>query len=251
MMKGPRPSITGPWHAARHAVTRRARFGLAAALAGILATGAAPSGLEDRREQVIPYLRALEAGELGEIAGRAFGIPRHPSAPAPPFQGVSVLAFPYASDVDAHLDAIKRQQRDSMGNYTETHADLTAVREAYERELLAAGAGELIRGAVSDAAGQVRLQGVPAGEWLVIGWREEPHAVKASKTPSKDAGRFAPAPTLTGFATVSFWRLRVSLHAGETAEVSLSDRSVWLTAVREEFTHSDAEVKSSGSKKRR
>ena len=81
---------------------------------------------------------------MGEIDGRASGEPRRPSAPASPYEGVSVLAFPYAADVDAHLDAIKRQQRDSLANYTEAHAEVTAVREAYERELLAAGAGELI-----------------------------------------------------------------------------------------------------------
>lgn len=250
MMGEQTPPISERPRAARDAVTRRARL-LAVALVGVLAMGAAASGLEDRRDQVIPYLRALETRAVGEIAGRAYGIPRRPSAPPPPFEGVSVLAFPYAADVDAHLDAIKQQQRDSMGHYTDTYADLTALREAYERELLAAGAGELIRGAVSDAAGQLRLEGVPAGEWLVLGWREEPHAVKMSKTPSKDAGHFAPVPTLTGFATVSFWRLRVSLRAGETAEVSLSDRSVWLNAVREEFTHSDDEARGSGSKKRR
>jgi hypothetical protein len=162
-----------------------------------------------------------------------------------------VLAFPYAADVDAHLDAIKRQQRDSLANYTEAHAEVTAVREAYERELLAAGAGELIRGAVSDATGKLRLEGVPAGEWLLLGWREESHAVKAARTQTKDAGHFATTPTMTGYGAVSYWRMRVSLRAGETTEVSLSDRSVWLTAVREEFTYPDDGVKKSGSSKKR
>ena len=45
--------------------------------------------------------------------------------------------------------------------------------------------------------------------------------------------------------------MRVSLRAGETTEVSLSDRSIWLTAVREELTYPDEGVKKSGSKKRR
>jgi len=140
------------------------------------------------------------------------------------------------------------------GHVTErrvAHADVTAVREAYERELLAAGAGELIRGAVSDATGKLRLEGVPAGEWLLLGWREESHAVKAARTPAKDAGHFAAPPTMTGYGAVSYWRIRVSLRAGETTEVSLSDRSVWLTAVREEFTYPDEGVKKPGSSKKR
>jgi hypothetical protein len=117
--------------------------------------------------------------------------------------------------------------------------------------LLAAGAGELIRGAVSDATGRLRLEGVPAGEWLLLGWREESHAVKAARTPAKDAGHFATAPTMTGYGAVSYWRMRVSLRAGETTEVSLSDRSVWLTAVREELTYPDEGVKKPGSSKKR
>ena len=221
------------------------------ALAALVAAGGARPGAEDRREQVSPYLRALEARAVGEIDGRAFGEPRRPSAQAPPYEGVSLLAFPYAADVDAHLDAIKRQQRDSIGHYTEAHADVTAVREAYERELLAAGAGELIRGAVSDATGRLRLDGVPAGEWLLLGWREEAHAVKAARTPTRDAGHFATTPTVTGYGAVSYWRMRVSLRAGETTEVSLSDRSVWLNAVREELTYPDEGVKRSGSSKKR
>ena len=232
-------------------MTRRTLLAFASALAALVATGGVPPGAEDRREQVSPYLRALEARAVGEIDGRASGEPRRPSVPAPPYEGVSLLAFPYAADVDALLDAIKRQQRDSIANYTETHADVTAVREAYERELLAAGAGELIRGAVSDATGKLRLEGVPAGEWLLLGWREESHAVKAARTPAKDAGRFATAPTMTGYGAVSYWRMRVSLRAGETTEVSLSDRSVWLTAVREELTYPDEGVKKPGSSKKR
>jgi hypothetical protein len=232
-------------------VTRRTLLAFASALAALVATGGVPPGAEDRREQVSPYLRALEARAVGEIDGRASGEPRRPSAPATPYEGVSLLAFPYAADVDAHLDAIKRQQRDSIANYTETHADVTAVREAYERELLAAGAGELIRGAVSDETGRLRLEGVPAGEWLLLGWREESHAVKTARTPAKDAGHFATTPTMTGYGAVSYWRMRVSLRAGETTEVSLSDRSVWLTAVREEFTYPDEGVKKSGSSKKR
>ena len=60
------------------------------------------------------------------------------------------------------------------------------------------------------------------------------------------------APAMKGYGAVSYWRVRVSLRAGETTEVSLSDRSVWLTAVREQLTYPDEGVKKSGpSKKRR
>ena len=221
------------------------------AVALLLAVGLVSLGAEDRRELVAPFLRALEARAGGEIEGRAFGEPKRPNGPPTPYEGVSLIALPYAAEIEAQLDAIRRHQRDTMASYTEAHADVTAVRAAYERELLAAGAGELIRGAVSDAGGVVRLEGVPAGEWLLLGWREENHAVKAARTPSKDAGRFSEVPVTTGYAAVSYWRLRVSVRAGETTTVNLSDRAIWLTAVREELTHPDGGKRPSSSKKRR
>ena len=84
---------------------------------------------------------------------------------------------------------------------------------------------------------------------LLLGWREE-RTQSASRTPAKTRA-FATVPTMTGYGAVSYWRMRVSLRAGETAEVSLTDRSVWLTAVREQFTYPDEGVKKGSSKKRR
>ena len=76
-------------------------------------------------------------------------------------------------------------------------------------------------------------------------------AVDGGSIQAKDAGRFDTAPKMTGYGAVSYWRMRIALRAGETTEVSLSDRSVWLTAVREEFTYPDEGVKKSGSSKKR
>ena len=218
---------------------------------GLIIAAAAPAAALPSRELVAPYLQALEARRVGDVEGRAEGLPKRPSAPAAPLSGVSVLIMPLEPEVEARLDAIKSRMRDSITAYSGAYADVVAVRTAYERELLAAGGGELIRGAVSDNAGVLRLDGVPAGEWLLLAWREEAHAVKETKTPPKDASRYTDIPVLTGYEAVSYWKMRVSVRAGETTAIALSDRSVWMTAVREELRHPDAPPRQAGDPKKR
>ena len=203
-----------------------------------------------RRDSVAPYLAALEARSVGEIDGRAYGQPTRASGDAVPLEGVSVMLLPYAAEVEAQLDSIKTHLRDSLANYAEAYANVTAVRVGYERELVAAGAGELVRGDVSDASGAIRLSGLPAGEWLLIAWREEAHAVRGARAAPKDLSRYQDIPVMTGYAAVSFWRMRVSVTPKEVTSVSLSDRSIWLTAVREERSHA-GDLGTSTPKKRR
>jgi hypothetical protein len=221
-------------------------------LALFLTTAAArPAAAQGPRELLVPYLKGLEERAVGEVEGRAFGEPRRPSASPVPYDGVSVLLLPYAAEVDAKLDGIKGHLRDSLTHYVEAHADVTAVRVDFEREVIFAGGGELIRGAVTDSGGVLRLAGVPAGEWLLLGWREEEHALKGARPPRRDGSRFGDLPTTTGYAAVSHWRMRVSVRAGEVTVVDLSDRSVWLTAVREELTHPDAVPKKAATPRKR
>lgn len=212
---------------------------------------ATPAAAQGPGALVAPYLRGLEEHAVGEVEGRAHGEPRRPSDSPVPFDGVSVLLLPYTSEVDAKLDGIKGRLRDSLTSYLEAHADVTMARVDFERELIFAGGGELIRGAVSDSGGALRLVGVPAGEWLLLGWREEEHAVKGARPPSREGPGFRDIPTATGYAAVSYWRMRVSVRAGEVTVVDLSDRSVWLTAVRQELAYRDAAPRKAAPRRRR
>ena len=92
-------------------------------------------------------------------------------------------------------------------------------------------------GASTDSSGVVRLVGLPAGEWLLLAWREESHAAKGGKAAPKDMNRYRDIPVMTGYAAVSYWRMRVSVVPGTVTPVTLSDRAIWLTAVREERSH--------------
>jgi len=190
-----------------------------------------------RRELLTPYLAGLEARSVGDVDGRAFGEPARASGAPVPLEGVSVVLVPFAAEVEAQLDSIKTHARDSLTTYAGAYADVTAVRVGYERELLSAGGGELVRGGVSDSSGVVRLVGLPAGEWLLLAWREESHAAKGGKAAPKDMNRYRDIPVMTGYAAVSYWRMRVSVVPGTVTPVTLSDRAIWLTAVREERSH--------------
>jgi hypothetical protein len=74
---------------------------------------------------------------------------------------------------------------------------------------------------------------VPEGEWLLLGWREDPHPLTKHTGAGRDAANFADRPVTVGYTAISYWRMRVSVHPGEVTSVDLTDRSVWLTAVRE------------------
>ena len=206
---------------------------LLAALA-LASLGLAPASAEEVRELIAPYLRARDEGALGGLAAEAHGLPRRAAEPPAPYDGVAVLVLPYSAQVDAELEKVKTELRNSLKDYGTSAHKVTAIRAAYERVLLAAGGGELIRGEVSDSKGMLRLSGVPAGDWLVLAWREVFHPQRAPRVKRPDASRFPDVPVALGHDVVSYWRARVSITAGETASIALTDRNVWMTAVRQE-----------------
>lgn len=212
---------------------------------------ALPAAAEDMKELVAPYLRARDAHAAGQVAGHAYGDPPRPSAPAVPYEGVSVLLLPDSEGLESELDGIKEHLRDSLRNYMAAAADVTAARTAYERALLWVGGGELVRGEVSNAAGLVTLAEVPVGEWLLLAWREEAHPAKFPRVRPKDITGFRDMPMRAGYALVSYWRMRFQIRAGETTSVDFNDRNVWITAVREDLYLSQGAPKKAEPRKHR
>jgi hypothetical protein len=205
-------------------------------LGGLLAVGGGPPvSADDMTDLVVPYLRARDDKRVGEVMGHALGDPTHPTAPGVPYEGVSVLLLPYSVGFDSELDDIKAHFRDSLRNYMGAAADVVAARTAYESALLWAGGGELIRVEVSDARGLVRLTDVPAGEWMLLAWREEAHPGKAPKLKLRETKGFRDIPMSAGHSVVSYWWMRLEVRAGETTPVDLNDRNVWMAAVREDL----------------
>jgi hypothetical protein len=209
-------------------------------LLGLVALGGWPAvSADEMMDLVAPYLRARDDHRVGEVVGRVLGDGAHPSAPAIPYEGVSVLLLPYSIGLDSDLDDIKAHFRDSLRNYMGAAADAVTARTAYESALLWAGGGELIRGEVSDTQGLVRLTGVPAGEWSLIAWREEAFRGRAPKPKLRETKGFKDIPVNVGHSVVSYWLMRLQVRAGETTTVGLNDRNVWMAAVRENLVLMD------------
>ena len=144
------------------------------------------------------------------------------------------MLVPSDPGLEAELDRIRGALRESPRAYFGSAEQLRAAREAYERELVFAGGGELLRGEVSDAAGRFRFADVPAGSWLLLAWREVPHAVSPRHAPGREAETFVGNTETKGYAALEYWRQAVEVRPGESTGVRLHDRNVWVTVVRED-----------------
>lgn len=201
---------------------------------GLLLSGGLAVAAADTLALVAPYLLARDEGRRGTVTGEAYAEPTRPSGPAAPYAHVSVVLLPSTPHLEAELDRIRDGIRESARAYLGSAERLRTAREAFERELIFSGGGELIRGEVSDAAGRFRFVEVPAGRWLLLAWREVPHVVSAPRVPGRDVGSFAGNAETTGYAALQYWRLAVEVRPSESTAVRLHDRGIWLTVVLED-----------------
>lgn len=198
-----------------------------------VASAASPAAAPDVASLVAPYVAARHRGEVGEVSGSAHAGSRTPAGSAIPYESVAVKLFPSSPEFEGELDGAKAALKDSLRTYVAAADRVTAARGAYERALVSAGAGHLIREEVSSPAGHFRFRAVPAGQWLLIAWRSVEHATPGRKVPRREADRFVGNVERTGHLVVTYWRTRLEVSAGKVAEVALTDRNVWMTGVLE------------------
>jgi len=204
------------------------------AAAALVVVGSATAAVTDLSALVEPYQKASGEQALGIVAAKAYMEPSRGGAEPTPQSAVSLVLLPYSAALEADLDAVKTGLRDSADSYVRAVGAIEAVRVDYEKGLVAAGAGELVRNEATDVRGLAEITGLPAGEWLFLAWREGGHQSKELKVRDLDAKRYPDIPTAMTYSMVTYWRSRVAVRKGETVEVSLSDRNVWLTAPRQE-----------------
>ncbi len=232
----------------------RIRAGLVAlALAGLLLSpGSGPAADVDLTDLVGGYLKAGADQAPGGVAARAYVEPTRPTAAPAPQPDVSVVLLPYSPALEAELDAVKAELRDSVDSYGKAVTRIETARVDYERALVGAGGGGLVRSAVTDAQGAARVGEVPVGEWLVLAWREGGHLAKRFRLRDQDARRYPHIPSNVTYSVVTYWRMRVAVRPAETVEVAMSDRNVWMTAARQEAgSPAPARPPAGGSQKRR
>jgi hypothetical protein len=214
-------------------IPRAARVVLA--VAGLLLTaGSGPAAEPDLAALVAAYLKSGSEQAPGVVTARAYVEATRPAAAPAPWPDVSVVLLPYSGQLEAELDAVKAGLRDSVDAYTRAVARVESTRVDYERALVAAGGGALVRNERTDAQGAVRLADVPAGDWLLLAWRESGHTGKRFKLRDQDAKRYPQIPTNVTYSIVTYWRSRIAVRPAQTVEVTMSDRNAWMTAARQE-----------------
>ena len=173
---------------------------------------------------VAPYLKARSDGTLGAVAAKAFAEPTRPNAGPAPQPSVSITLLPYSAALEAELDSVKSGLRDSLDGYLQAVARIETARVDYERALLGAGAGELVRTQMTDGQGMAQLGELPVGDWLVLAWREGGHLSKRFRLRDTEASKYPNISSNVTYSTVTLWRTRITV----------TDRNVWLTAARQE-----------------
>lgn len=194
----------------------------------------ASAGEPDVAGLVEPYLKARQDRLLGAVAVRAYSEPARPNAGVVTQRSVSIALVPYSAAFEAELDAVKSGLRDSVDAYVQAVGRIEGARVDYQGGLVGAAAGDLVRSATTDLDGTARLDDLPAGEWLLLAWYEGGHSSKRFTIRDQDTKRYPNVPTNVTYSVVTYWRTRVTVRAGETAEVAATDRNVWMTAGRQE-----------------
>jgi hypothetical protein len=188
------------------------------------------------------YRDSVALHEVGGVRGRAFHERRRATLSDVPLTAVAVSLLPRSETWLFRLNAIKRGARDSVEAFRDSAPAVRRAREAYEKSLLEAGAGDLAQGATVDGDGRFTLEGVPAGPWVLFASR----STYVNKSPQErpiPPGQYRPPPPplpfllpdrLAGYNVVTYWLRELTIVGGSIEPVDLTDRNVWLTGVAED-----------------
>jgi hypothetical protein len=198
---------------------------LALALAG---------GAEALDVAVAPYRLAAQSGRVGAVAGRVYAESRTPTGPVRPLTGVTVALVPRSPALLTSLERFKEDARSSSKAFAAAAPAMRKAHEAYERELVQAGAPDLAPRVAVGSDGVFRVAELPAGDWLLVAWRSDPVNVSAPKARGREHQTYQLPGRTTGFQAITIWLREVTVTGGETASLELTDRNEWFRGVIEE-----------------
>jgi hypothetical protein len=181
-----------------------------------------------------PYRDARRAGALGVVAGSVQAESRTPTSQPRPLTGAIAVLLPRSSALWGRLERLKAQSRESSTAFAAAASEMRKAKEAYERDLVQAGAPDLTLMVVVEPDGSFRIDDVPAGTWMLLVWHSTSVDVSAQRTKVKDKNLYQPRPRLQGFQSVTVWLREVTVAGRETATLELTDRSGWFRGVIEE-----------------
>lgn len=201
-----------------------------AAVLALLVAGAA----EALDVSIEPYREARRAGAVGVVAGRAAAEPPTLRAPAQPYTGTTVRLLPHSASLMARLQRLRESSRESSKAFAAAAPAMQKAREAYERDLLQAGAPDLTPQVLVDQDGRFRIDDVPAGAWVLIAWHSDAVDVSAPKVKTGRRNIYRPQSSLRGYQAVTVWVRELTIAGGTTAMVELTDRNGWFRGVVED-----------------
>jgi hypothetical protein len=171
---------------------------------------------------------------MGAVSGRAVGESGRRAEPEQPLADVSITVIPRSEALLARLAEIKAGARRDMHVYRESARRIAEARRELERALTDAGAADLVRYTAVAPDGAFEVEGLPAGRWLLLAQRTE--FVKKETAPLKPREEtiFRRQPRLKGYYAVTLWVEELTIAAGQSATLELTDRNVWLTAIAED-----------------
>lgn len=179
-------------------------------------------------------LRASQRQELlGTVAGRVYGEAKRTGQAEQPLTGTRVTLLPDSTDLRGDLARARERARSSPTAHAASGGDVRRIVDRYVRALHAAGAGDLVRLTEVDDEGAFRLERVPAGAWLLLASRTVPVERHASAASRKERETFILKPGFVGYDAVSLWLRDLTVVAGQTAVLELSDRGIWMTGIDE------------------
>jgi hypothetical protein len=180
------------------------------------------------------YRAAATSGAIGGVTGRIYEERKLPQSPDRPLQGAAVVVLPKSAEILRKLEEIKSTARNSGGKYRGAGPSILALRRAYEKELWDSGAADLVKATTADDQGRFVLPDLPAGDWMVIATYSVKIDKHAPSGPSKQRGVYTPRTHLTGYQQVTIWLRELTIGAGRSEELDLTDRGAWFSAVVEE-----------------
>lgn len=180
------------------------------------------------------YLAAARAGIVGSVTGRVYAERAKPDGADTPLADVAVVLVPHSDRLLGDLEALKREARNSLAGYQEAAARIWARLEAYGAALRASGAADVVRATQASADGTFRLDGIPAGQWLLFASRSVFVRVHGSEPPTHERKLFKLPPPVRGHRTITAWLRELTVAGGAVESVELTDRNRWFTGMAEE-----------------
>lgn len=169
----------------------------------------------------------------GAVVGRALEERRRPDRPDLPLHDTVVTLVPRSEAFLRRLEELRARSRDSIRAYRDATGAMRREREAYERTLWEAGAADLVRATQVDGDGVFAFDDVPAGEWLLFGWRSVFVDLPSVRVGKRDRSTFTGRERLDGYSTVTVWLRQISVRSGARELVELTDRNAWFSGVLE------------------